>query len=184
MGRLNVMDTSPLFHSQLGFIYRQFRYRIPAFTPSNSPPASSRTVLLTGFTSGLGFQASLHLLRAGTNLILVARNPERCEFGLKKIRDAIGKEVDIDAVVDETTGRRRVYTMCCDQTELADVVRFGKELKMKLENGEIGGGLDAAVLNAGVSLTGWDVTKDGWERALQVRYRTLRIIIITTPKSI
>ncbi|TGZ80884.1 NAD(P)-binding protein [Ascodesmis nigricans] len=178
-----LLSKASYFHSPLGFIHRQFRHQIPPFHTPISPPLSSRTILLTGFTSGIGFQAAVLLLKEGANLVLVARNPARAEYGLKKIRDKLVAEGDWEAVLglgEEKVGSgktKRVRTLCCDQLDLEDVVRFAREVEGLLRSGEIAG-LDAAVLNAGIVPGEWRVTKDGWEESLQVNVLSTALLAL------
>ena len=52
---------------------------------------SGKNVLVTGPTSGIGRGTALELAKAGAKLILVARNPDKCEQVAKEIEDAGGQ---------------------------------------------------------------------------------------------
>jgi short-subunit dehydrogenase len=52
---------------------------------------SGKNVLVTGPTSGIGRGTALELAKAGAKLILVARNPDKCEQVAKEIENAGGQ---------------------------------------------------------------------------------------------
>ncbi len=60
---------------------------------------SGKNVLITGPTSGIGRGTALALAKAGAKLILVARNPDKCEQVAKEIVDA-GGEAPISIIAD------------------------------------------------------------------------------------
>ena len=60
---------------------------------------SGKNVLVTGPTSGIGRGTALALAEAGAKLILVARNPNKCEQVAKQIMDA-GGEAPLSIIAD------------------------------------------------------------------------------------
>ena len=58
-----------------------------------------KNVLITGPTSGIGRGTALVLAEAGAKLILVARNPRKCERVTQEIVDA-GGEAPISIIAD------------------------------------------------------------------------------------
>jgi len=60
---------------------------------------SGKNVLVTGPTSGIGRGTALALAEAGAKLILVARNPRKCEQVAKQIMDA-GGEAPVSIIAD------------------------------------------------------------------------------------
>jgi len=60
---------------------------------------SGKNVLVTGPTSGIGRGTALALAEAGAKLILVARNPRKCEQVAKQIMDA-GGEAPLSIIAD------------------------------------------------------------------------------------
>ena len=60
---------------------------------------SGKNVVVTGPTSGIGRGTALELAKAGAKLILVARNPDKCEQVAKEIVDA-GGQAPISVIAD------------------------------------------------------------------------------------
>ena len=61
--------------SKIGY---EIRKRLGNWQPISSFDMRGKTVLITGPTSGLGEQAARQLATTGANLVLVARNKEKC----------------------------------------------------------------------------------------------------------
>lgn len=58
------------------------------WTSANIPPQAGRSAVITG-TGGLGFEAALALARAGGDIILAGRNPQKGADAVAKIRSAV-----------------------------------------------------------------------------------------------
>ena len=56
-----------------------------------------RTVVITGATSGIGRATAVALARMGPRLLLLGRNPERCDETLAEIARATGRS-DVDLI--------------------------------------------------------------------------------------
>ena len=118
-------------------------YRPGAFT--------EKTVLVTGANTGLGFEAALKIAKMGCKtLILGVRSAEKGEVTRRRIVDGGGAVEDVRVLVVE-------------MGEFASVVKAVQELKEMLP-----GGLDVAVLCAGVAAPRFEVGKEGWETAVMV----------------
>ncbi|KAI8965029.1 NAD(P)-binding protein [Daldinia sp. FL1419] len=109
--------------------------------PIPLPPADSfkdEAVLVTGGTSGLGLAAAIHFINLGaTEVIITSRNASRAKAAL-------------ETIAKETKGRSngRVRVMDLDMNRYASVIAFAQEAR-KVRAGK--GGIDYAVLNAGVA---------------------------------
>ncbi|HEX8206199.1 MAG TPA: SDR family NAD(P)-dependent oxidoreductase, partial [Solirubrobacteraceae bacterium] len=57
------------------------------WTAEDIPDQSGRRAVVTGANGGLGYQVSLELARSGASVILAARNAEKGEAALAKLRD-------------------------------------------------------------------------------------------------
>ncbi|OPG75465.1 short-chain dehydrogenase, partial [Pseudomonas ogarae] len=58
----------------------------PDWSTSDIPSQKGRIVLITGGTSGMGYEDALALARAGAEVIIAARNPERGAQAIARIR--------------------------------------------------------------------------------------------------
>jgi len=111
---------------------------------------AGKTVLLTGATSGLGFQAALKYLNLGVkSLIIGSRDLERG----RRAQDELEK----------CTNRRDVVqTWHLDLRTFKSVLQFTERVNNEVSR------LDIVLLNAGVFHREYHVSPDGWEDTLQV----------------
>ncbi|MGN8275881.1 oxidoreductase [Pseudomonas sp. SMN5] len=61
----------------------------PDWSTDDIPSQNGRIVLITGGTSGMGYEDALALARAGAEVIIAARNPERGAEAIARIRQAV-----------------------------------------------------------------------------------------------
>ena len=62
----------------------------PDWSPADMPEQAGRIVLVTGGTSGMGYEdALLALSRAGAEVIIAARNAERGQEAIERIREQV-----------------------------------------------------------------------------------------------
>jgi len=113
---------------------RALSHRIPfgggILAPSLHDTVKSRTILITGASSGIGEAAALQLGKAGGTLLLVARTRDK----LEAVADG----------VHESGGSAFVHT--CDLSDSDDVDRMAKEVLA--EHGHV----DVLINNAGKSI--------------------------------
>ena len=102
------------------------RRRLDDWTPLEDYDATGRTIVVTGATSGLGYQTAAALLAAGAHVVIVARNEEKAE--------RVATELDPD--------RAHTSIVIADMGELADVRAASAELRA-LDR------VDALIHNAG-----------------------------------
>ncbi|MFO8237335.1 MAG: SDR family NAD(P)-dependent oxidoreductase [Prochlorococcaceae cyanobacterium] len=103
--------------------------------------AAARHILITGASSGIGFQAAVQLLRAGHRLTLPCRDPERAAGTARRIAAEAGGTATAGAGPEP-------QTPVADLADLESVNRCSEEL---LRRGEP---IDTLVLNAGLQYTG------------------------------
>jgi NAD(P)-dependent dehydrogenase (short-subunit alcohol dehydrogenase family) len=109
----------------------------------DAPDQRGRTALITGATSGIGFETALALAGRGARLVLPVRSPERGEAAAQRIRDAVpGAEIAL-------------YRL--DLASLASVFEGAAEIRAAHQT------VDLLINNAGVMWTPDERTVDGFE---------------------
>jgi NAD(P)-dependent dehydrogenase (short-subunit alcohol dehydrogenase family) len=114
-----------------------------------TPDLSGKNALVTGPTSGIGRDTALVLAKAGAKLILVARNPKRCEAVTREIVDAGGEAPS---------------SIIADLSLLSETKRAADEI--------LATGLPIHILinNAGLVNQRRRVTPEGLEQTMAVNY--------------
>jgi NAD(P)-dependent dehydrogenase (short-subunit alcohol dehydrogenase family) len=115
------------------------------WTPADVPELTGRRALVTGVTSGLGEVTARELARAGAEVLLAARSPERLEATITRIR----------AEVPDAS----LVPLRLDLADLESVRRAAAEAAAH-------GPLHILVNNAGVMATPQERTVDGFELQL------------------
>jgi 3-oxoacyl-[acyl-carrier protein] reductase len=113
--------------------------------PENSP-LENRVALITGSSRGIGKSIAERLAREGVRIILTASSKERLEKAEREIADSGGT----------------VASIACDLSDRKSVVRLASEA------GEVYGGLDILINNAGIGLSKpfEETTDEEWDRCL------------------
>lgn len=120
------------------------------WTASDIPLQEGRSAIVTG-TGGLGFEDALALARAGGEIILAGRNPEKGAAAIEKIR----LEVPSATIRFEPL----------DLASLKSIAAFGERLRNQRDS------LDLLVNNAGVMVPPKrEETADGFELQLGTNY--------------
>ena len=99
-----------------------------------------KTIVITGGSDGIGAAAARALVKAGQNVILVGRNPEKT----KRTADELGCQFHL-----------------ADYAKLSDVVRLAGELNAYER-------IDVLANNAGGAQDERKLTEDGFERTFQI----------------
>jgi len=110
---------------------------------NNIPDQKGRTVIVTGSSSGIGFETARVLALKNAEVVIAVRNSEKG----KKAADEILKEKK-DA---------KVVVMIIDLTDLSSVKEFADSFRKKYKK------LDILINNAGVMVPPYSKTKDGFE---------------------
>lgn len=137
----------------MSFLYQLFYDKLH---PPSQPTASfaNRTVLVTGANCGLGFEAALKFVSLGAKTVILAcRTPSKGEDARSEIEARTGCAKDV------------IRVMQLDMGSYASIREFVTRLR---ELTGRGGGLDVALLNAGVVQFEYQVSDEGWEQTLQV----------------
>ncbi|WLG93747.1 SDR family oxidoreductase [Pseudomonas sp. FP198] len=123
----------------------------PDWSTSDIPSQKGRIVLITGGTSGMGYEDALALARAGADVIIAARNPERGAEAIARIRQSVpDAKVQFEAV---------------DLANLSSVSALAQRLQSKLPR------LDVLINNAAIMAPPERGTSaDGFELQLATNY--------------
>jgi NAD(P)-dependent dehydrogenase (short-subunit alcohol dehydrogenase family) len=115
------------------------------WSTADIPDLTGRRALVTGATSGLGYETALELLRHGAEVLIAARNPSKAEQASQKLSQSAGRE----PVVVEL-----------DLADLTSVEKAAAEVTKSYDK------LDLLVNNAGVMASPYRQTADGFELQL------------------
>lgn len=115
------------------------------------PSQSGKTIIVTGATSGIGYEAALALAKADAAVILASRNETKGNLTVEKIK-GIYPAANVSFMVLDTASQASVRDFC------AEWVKTEKKI-------------DALILNAGISnVPTREETVDGFERQLATNY--------------
>ncbi len=113
------------------------------WTEKNIPNQSGKIAIVTGSSSGIGYEAARILAKKNATVIIAVRNLEKGESAKSKI-----KSENSDAILD---------IIKLDLADLSSVKSFVNEFKSKYNK------LDMLINNAGVMIPPYTKTKDGFE---------------------
>ncbi|GJE47770.1 hypothetical protein GOFOIKOB_0795 [Methylobacterium tardum] len=121
------------------------------WTTRSMPSQAGRCAVVTGATSGIGYEAALALAGAGAEIILAARDAAKSERAMASIRR-------------RHPGARLAFQPL-DTARLASVRAFGERWQSE------GRPIDILLLNAGIAtVPNREATEDGFERQLGTNY--------------
>lgn len=129
--------------SRIGYAIRS---RVEHWSDVSTMSLTGRTIVITGPTSGLGAETARMLATAGAHLVLVGRNPAKCEAtaaGLRALRSA--PTVDI---------------VCAEMGDLGSVSSASREIARRFPR------IDALVHNAGALLQQRELSPQGIEQTV------------------
>lgn len=102
----------------------------PDWSPADMPSQAGRIFLVTGGTSGMGYEDAKALAAAGARVVIAARNPERGQASIERIRQEVpDAQVQFESV---------------DLADLASVRALGRRLGAELPR------LDGLINNAAI----------------------------------
>lgn len=116
---------------------------------------SDKSVVITGASSGIGWQTTLEFCRRGASVVAVGRNAERCEQAQQRI---------LAEVPDA-----KVHYLLADLSRQNEVRRLAKEIQTVLKEQGFNG-LDIFVNNAGTFMDKLVLTEDGVETTIAVNH--------------
>lgn len=122
------------------------------WTPELMKPQKGKTFLITGTTSGTGFEAAKILLHKGAKVVMLNRNPKKVADTITALKEKLGNEID-------------VVNIQLDLAEQASVKKAAAEVLEKVTQ------IDALICNGAIAqVPKQEITKDGWESQMGVNY--------------
>ncbi|HZX08871.1 oxidoreductase, partial [Kribbella sp.] len=115
------------------------------WSTADIPDLTGRRALVTGATSGIGYETALELLRHGADVIVAARNPEKAARAAERLTQE---------------GGRAPTVLELDLADLASVQRAADEVLATYDR------LELLINNAGVMAPPYRQTVDGFELQL------------------
>jgi NAD(P)-dependent dehydrogenase (short-subunit alcohol dehydrogenase family) len=123
---------------------------LEAWTSKNLKNQKNKTVLVTGANSGIGYFAALALVKAGANVLIAGRNPEKLDKAVSDIR--------------EVATEGRVEAIIVDLSSLDSIRKFADEFLRRHVS------LDILINNAGIMMPPESYTEDGFELQFGVNF--------------
>ncbi len=68
------------------------------WTPERISDLSGKTYLITGTTSGTGYEAARILLSKGAKVVMLNRNPQKSEKVIAELKETLGQKIDVSAI--------------------------------------------------------------------------------------
>ncbi len=122
------------------------------WTPELMESQKGKTFLITGTTSGTGFEAAKILLAKGAKVVMLNRNPKKSEDTIATLKQELGNDIPVSNIL-------------MDLAEQASVKKAAAEVLDKLTR------IDALMCNAAIAqVPTRKLTVDGWESQMGVNY--------------
>ena len=122
------------------------------WTPDRIKDLKGKTFVITGTTSGTGFEATRILLSKGAKVVMLNRNPAKSQATIAALKQELGNNINVIAI-----------TM--DLAEQASVKKAAQEVLVSVSQ------IDALLCNAAIAQTPKrGLTKEGWEMQMGVNY--------------
>ena len=113
---------------------------------------NGKTFVITGTTSGTGFEATKILLSKGAKVVMLNRNPKKAEDIVKTLKQELGNHIDVLAIK-------------MDLAEQASVKKASEEVLKTVSQ------IDALICNAAIAqVPKQTLTVDGWESQMGTNY--------------
>jgi NAD(P)-dependent dehydrogenase (short-subunit alcohol dehydrogenase family) len=107
------------------------------------PDLGGKVIIVTGGNTGLGYESVKALAAKGAEVILTSRSHEKGESAKARIIDKVPEA--------------KIVVMQLDLTDLSSIKKFSEEFKNKYDR------LDVLMNNAGIMMSPYFLTKDGFE---------------------
>ena len=131
---------------------KQNKFGKKGWTPERIGDLNGKTYVITGTTSGTGFEAARILLSKGAKVVMLNRNPKKAEETINTLKQKLGNNID-------------VLNIQMDLAEQASVRKAAQELLSKVER------IDALICNAAIAqVPTRKLTVDNFESQLGVNH--------------
>ena len=122
------------------------------WTPDRIRKLNGKTFVITGTTSGTGFEATKILLSKGAKVVMLNRNPKKAEYTIKTLKEELGNHIEVVAIK-------------MDLAEQASVKKAAAEILKSVPQ------IDALICNAAIAqVPKQTLTVDGWESQMGTNY--------------
>ncbi len=122
------------------------------WTPERIGNLNRKTYIITGTTSGTGFEAAKILLSKGAKVVMLNRNAKKSEETISALKRELGKNIDVSNIL-------------MNLAEQASVKKAAEEILKTVPQ------IDALLCNAAIAQTPKrNLTKEGWELQMGVNY--------------
>jgi len=122
------------------------------WTPERLGDLNSKIFLITGTTSGTGFEAAKILLSKGAKVVMLNRNPKKAANTIATLKQVLGDDIDVSNIR-------------MDLAEQASVRKAAEEVLTKVPK------IDALMCNAAIAqVPKQTITVDGFESQLGVNH--------------
>lgn len=122
------------------------------WTPERIENLEGKTYIITGATSGTGFEATKILLSKGAKVVMLNRNQKKSEQTISALKEELGNNINVSFIQ-------------MDLSEQSSVKKAVKEVLAKVQH------VDALICNAAIAqVPKRELTVDGWESQMGVNY--------------
>lgn len=122
------------------------------WTPSRIKSLEGKTYVITGTTSGTGYEAARILLSKGAKVVMLNRNSQKADNTTELLKQKLGDNIDVSSIK-------------MDLGEQSSVKKAAEEVLKSVSQ------IDALLCNAAIAQTpDRRVTKEGWELQMGVNY--------------
>lgn len=128
------------------------KIRKEGWTPDSIGSLQDKTFVITGTTSGTGFEATRILLSKGAKVVMLNRNAKKSDLVIERLTEELGNHIDLSYIL-------------LDLAEQASVRKAAQEVLEKVER------IDVLICNGAIAqVPSQKLTVDGFESQLGVNH--------------
>ncbi len=122
------------------------------WSPDRIDDLTGKTYVITGTTSGTGYEAAKILLSKGAKVVMLNRNPKKAEETIKNLKQELGNDIEVSNIQ-------------MDLSDQASVKKAANEVLNSVTQ------IDALICNAAIAQVPQQrLTVDGWESQMGTNY--------------